>query len=191
MAQRAKTAFRKMINIDLPAHQQKEYLRLWTSRNDLENARAFAKHILKKRLHQGHIRSKGAYFQSEAFATALVTSYARAFNEPRNWESKLLSFVNPTKEQLELHELILKARNQLFAHSDLRNYKVTPGRLGHRRMETVESKYFDFDGDQVTRLELFIIRLHEAINLRMANMVDIAWLKSQPAITPGHTGSFP
>jgi hypothetical protein len=47
-------------------------------------------------------------------------------------------------------------------------------------METVETRYFDFDGDQVTRLELFIIRLHGAINLRMANMVDIAWLKSQP-----------
>jgi hypothetical protein len=181
MAQRTKTALRKIINIDLPAHQQKEYLRLWTSRNDLEKARAFAKHILRRRLHQGHIRSKGAYFQSEAFATALVTSYARAFNEPRNWESKLLSFVDPTQAQLELHGLILKARNQLFAHSDLRNYKVTPGRLGYRRMETVESKYFDFDGDQVTRLELFIIRLHGAINQRMANMVDIAWLKSQPA----------
>ena len=180
MAQWEKTAMRKIINIDLPAHQQKEYLRLWTSRNDLEKARAFAKHISKKRLHQGHIRSKGAYFQSEAFATALITSYARAFNEPKNWESKLLSFVSPTKEQLELHELILKARNQLFAHSDLRNYKVTPGRLGHMRMETVESKYFDFDGDQVTKLEIFMIRLHGAINLRMANMVDSAWFKSQP-----------
>src|SRR5258708_7945598 len=98
MVQRAKTALRKIIHIDLPAHQQKEYLRLWTSRNDLEKARAFAKHILKKRLHQGHIRSKGAYFQSEAFATALIISYARVFNEPKNWEAKLLSFVNPTKE---------------------------------------------------------------------------------------------
>jgi hypothetical protein len=179
MAQRAKTALRKIIHIDLPAHQQKEYLRFWTSRNDLERARAFAKHILKKRLHQGHIRSKGAYFQSEAFVTALIISYARAFNEPKNWEAKLLSFVKPTKEQRELHELILKARNQLFAHSDLRNYKVTLGRLGLVRMETVESKYFDFDGDQVTKLELFIIRLHGAINLRMANMVDIAWFNSQ------------
>jgi len=94
---------------------------------------------------------------------------------------KLLSFVSPTKEQLELHELILKARNELFAHSDLRNYKVTPGRLGHQRMETIESKYFDFDGDQVTKLELFIIRLHGAINLRMTIMVDAAELKSRPA----------
>src|SRR5882757_1139981 len=66
MARQAKTALRKIIHIELPAHQQKAYLRLWTSRNDLEKARAFAKHILKKRLHQGHIRSKGAYFQSEA-----------------------------------------------------------------------------------------------------------------------------
>jgi len=80
-----------------------------------------------------------------------------------------------------LHELILKARNELFAHSDLRNYKVTPGRLGHQRMETIESKYFDFDGDQVTKLELFIIRLHGAINLRMTIMVDAAELKSRPA----------
>src|SRR5258708_9356437 len=181
MANRATTALRKIIHIELPAHQQKDYLRLWTSRNDLEKARAFAKHILKKRLHQGHVRSKGAYFQSEAFATALITSYARAFNEPKNWESRLLSFVSPTKEQLELHDLILKARNQLFAHSDLRNYKVTPGRLGHVRMETVESKYFNFDGDQVTRLELFIIRLHVAINLRMTIMVDAAELKFQPS----------
>lgn len=180
MAERAKASLRKIAPIELPPHQQKDYLRLWTSRNDLEKARAFAKHILKKRLHQGHIRSKGAYFQSEAFATALITSYARAFNEPKNWESKLLSFVNPTKEQQALHDLILKARNQLFAHSDLRNYKVTPGRLGHQRMEIVESKYFDFDSDQVTQLELFIIRLHGAINLRMANMVDAAWFQTQP-----------
>ena len=181
MAKRATTALGKIVHIELPAHQQKDYLRLWTSRNDLEKARAFAKHILKKRLHQGHVRSKGAYFQSKAFATALVTSYARAFTEPRNWELKLLSFVSPTKEQLALHELILKARNQLFAHSDLRHFKVTSGRLGYRRMETIESKYFDFDGGQVTRLELFIIRLHVAINLRMTLMVDAAELKSQPA----------
>jgi hypothetical protein len=180
MARRATIALRKIVHIELPTHQQKEYLRLWTSRTDLEKARAFAKHILKKRLHQGHIRNKGAYFQSDAFATALIVSYARAFNEPRGWESKLLSFVNPTKEQLELHELIMKARNQLFAHSDLRNYKVTPGRLGFQRMEMIESKYFDFDGDQVTRLELFIIRLHGAINLRMTLIVDAAELKAQP-----------
>jgi hypothetical protein len=134
----------------------------------------------EKRLQQGHVRSKGAYFQSEAFATALTASYARAFNAPRNWESKLLSFVSPTRDQLELHELILKALNQLFAHSDLRNYKVTPGRLGYQPLETIESKYFDFDGDQVTRLELFIIRLHSAINLRMTIMVDAADLKTQP-----------
>lgn len=140
MAKRATTALGKIVHIELPAHQQKDYLRLWTSRNDLEKARAFAKHILKKRLHQGHVRSKGAYFQSKAFATALVTSYARAFTEPRNWELKLLSFVSPTKEQLALHELILKARNQLFAHSDLRHFKVTSGRLGYRRMETIKIK---------------------------------------------------
>jgi hypothetical protein len=181
MAERATASLRKIVHIDLPAQQQKEYLRLWTSRTDLEKARAFAKHILKKRLHQGHVRTKGAYFQSKAFATALVTSYARAFNEPRNWESKLLSFVNPTEEQLELHELIMKARNQLFAHSDLRNYKVTPGRRGFQRMEIIESKYFDFDGDQVSRLELFIIRLHVAINLRMPLIVDAAELGAQPA----------
>jgi hypothetical protein len=74
--------------------------------------------------------------------------------------------VSPTDEHLELHRLILKARNQLFAHSVLRNYKATPGRLGFQRMEIIDSKYFDVDGDQVTRLELFIIRLHVAINLR-------------------------
>jgi hypothetical protein len=183
MAKRATAALGKIVHIELPAHHQKDYLRLWTSRTDLEKAREFAKHILKKRLHQGHVRTKGAYFQSEAFATALIVSYARAFNEPKNWETKLLSFVNATEEQLELHKLILKARNQLFAHSDLRNYKVTPGRLGFQRMETIESKYFDFDQDQVTRLELFIIRLHVAINLRMTLIVDVAELQTQPAKT--------
>jgi hypothetical protein len=181
MVKRATPASREIVHIELPAHHQKDYLRLWTSRNDLEKARAFARHILKKRLHQGHVRSKGAHFQSDAFATALIVAYARAFNEPRGWEAKLLSFASPTKEQLELHELILKARNQLFAHSDLRNYKVTPGRLGHMRMETIDSKYFDFDGDQVTRLELFITRLHAAINLRMTLMVDAAEFQTQPA----------
>jgi len=47
MAKRATTALGKIVHIELPAHHQKDYLRLWTSRNDLEKARAFAKHIKK------------------------------------------------------------------------------------------------------------------------------------------------
>ena len=174
---------RKITHYDLPASQQKKYLQLWTSRNDLEKARAFAKHILKKRLHQGHVRSKGAYLQSEAFAAALITSYARAFNDPKNWEAELLSFVAPSNEQLELHKLILRARNQLFAHTDLRLHKVMPARLGHVRLKIVDSKYFDFDGDQVRQLEQFIVQMHGAINLRIANMVDLAWVNSQAHTT--------
>lgn len=160
------------IQLDLSKQQAKQYRRLWTSRNDLEKANSYAEHIIKKRLHSGHIRSKGAYLQSDAFTTSLIISYARAFIDPSDWEDKLLSLSRPTDEQLKLHKTLISMRNELFAHSDLRHYGITPGRYGSRRTETVDTTHFELTANEVRLLDQHIETLCLEIHRKMIGIVD-------------------
>jgi hypothetical protein len=167
-------ALLKHVEIVLPKHQAKLYRRLWASRNDLETAKSYADHILNKRLHSGHIRTKGAYFQAGAFNTALIISYIRAFIDPNDWEKKLLALSLPTTEQLALHKTLKKMRNELFAHSDIRHFDITPGRWGNRRTETVGVTHFELTAGQVGLLNEYISGLHIAVNQEMNDITDNA-----------------
>jgi hypothetical protein len=167
-------ALPKHVQIVLSKHQARLYRRLWASRNDLEKAKSYADHILKKRLHSGHIRSKGAYFQAGAFNTVLILAYVRAFIDPKDWENKLLALSLPTTEQLALHQTVKKMRNELFAHSDIRHYDITPGRWGNRRTETVDATHFELTVDQVSLLSNYIQRLCAEINREMHAIADNA-----------------
>jgi len=164
----------KHVQIILPKYRAKLYRRLWATRNDLETAESYADHIQKKRLHSGHIRTKGAYFQAGAFNTALIVSYVRAFIDPNDWEQKLLALSPPTPEQLALHKTVKKMRNELFAHSDTRHYNITPGRWGIRRTETIDVTHFELTADQVGILNGYISRLDTAVNREMNAMTDNA-----------------
>ena len=156
----------------MPKQQAKLYRRLWTSRNDLEKAKSYTEYILRKRLHSGHIRTKGAYFQSGAFTTALVISYARTFIDPKGWQDKLLALSRPSAEQLKLHETLMSMRNELFAHSDLRHYDITPGRFGSMRTETVDATHFELEADEIRLLDHHIGHLCAKISREMMETLD-------------------
>ena len=164
----------KHVQIVMPKHQAKRYRRLYACRDDLEKAKSFADHILKKRLHSGHIRTKGAYFQAGAFNTALIISYVRAFIDPKDWEKELLALSPPTPEQLALHKTVKKMRNELFAHSDTRHFNVTPGRWGNRRTIIVDVTHFELTAAEVGTLNSYISRLDTAVNREMNAITDNA-----------------
>jgi hypothetical protein len=165
-------ALPRYIQISLPPRQRKRYVRLWASRNDLEKAQGYCDHMLRKRLHDDHARTKGARLQSEVFTTALVITYLRAFIDPTDWERALLDLAKPSEKQLALHRSLKDMRNQLFAHSDLRHFDITPGRLGQHRFESIGVTHFELKMHQIQLLRGYIVGLIDEIRWQLNIIAD-------------------
>jgi hypothetical protein len=165
-------ALPRYVEISLPPRQRKTYVRLWASRNDLEKAQGYCDHMLRKRLHDDHPRTKGARLQSEVFTTALVVTYIRAFIDPTDWERTLLDLEKPTEKQITLHRSLKDMRNQLFAHSDLRHFDITPGRIGQRRFESVGVTHFELKIHQIRLLRDYIVGLIGEIHRELNVIAD-------------------
>ena len=108
--------------IALSKQAAKRYQRLWTSQQDLLGAKSYAAFIAKKNWYEPDwTRKRSIYYQQHAFTTALIVTYARAFIDPRGWERELLDLIGePEVDRIKLHEELMRLRNQIFAHSDLR-----------------------------------------------------------------------
>ncbi|KJC37144.1 hypothetical protein UP09_28280 [Bradyrhizobium sp. LTSP885] len=128
--------------------------------------------MIKKRMHDGHTRTKGAFLQAEVFTTALVVTYVGAFIDPTDWERTLLDLAEPTDKQRALHQSLKNMRNQLFAHSDLRHFDITPGRIGQRRFESVGVTYFELKKHQIELLRDYIIGLIVEIHRELNVIAD-------------------
>lgn len=109
------------------AERKKLYERLFVSRNDLNMARQYAQHLLKKGWHSAPYERRGSiYMQQSAFVTALVVSYARPFTRSHGWRP----FPNIKhlfcEEEKRLHQEIIDLRNEVYSHSDSCRFKVEP-----------------------------------------------------------------
>jgi hypothetical protein len=159
----------KHVTVALSKQNAKLYRRLWASRNDLEKAHSYAAYMLKKKLHFKVTRTENVYFLCRVFTEALVIAYGRAFVDFKDPEELLTS---PTDEQMQLHERLLDARNQLFAHSDLRRFDITPGRFGNIRTETVDAGHFELTERETHLLVAHLAALHRRITLKMHSIAD-------------------
>jgi hypothetical protein len=152
------------VKIKLKKESARKYRRLWASRNDLELARAYAAHLIKKGWFEPEwARRQRIYFQQQAFTTALVVSYARAFLDPKDWEQYLLKHLPYDEigsERLVLHQYLMKLRNQLFAHSDLRSVDVQPGRFPDKEFGEIPGEYRIARGVTLTADQLRLLLDH-------------------------------
>jgi hypothetical protein len=152
------------VKIQLKKESAKKYRRLWASRNDLALAQAYANHLIKKGWFEPEwTRRQRVYFQQQAYTTALVVSYARAFLDPKGWEQYLLKdlpYDEISAERLVLHDYLMKLRNQLFAHSDLRSVDVQPGRFPHKEFGEIPGEYRSTRNVTLTADQLQLLQDH-------------------------------
>jgi hypothetical protein len=152
------------VKIQLTKEASKKYRRLWASKNDLEMAQACAAYLLKKGWFEPvWTRRRSIYFQQQAFTTSLVVAYARAFLDPKGWEQYLLEqlpYDEIGEERLALHADLMKLRNQLFAHSDLRLVDVTPGRFPHKEFGEIPGEYITTRDITLTADQLRLLQDH-------------------------------
>lgn len=180
------------MKIELSKDAAKLYRRVWSSNQDLLAAKAYADHLLKKNWFEPPwTRRQKVFFQQHAFTTALVVSYARAFLDPKEWEAKVLSLVpDLSQEEIELHRNIMKMRNQIFAHSDLRTIDVVPAKfsdddLGEIPGVLIGARTEALTRDQIQTLTGYIDEL--ASQLYLQSLMLAAGKQWSGAIGPGRS----
>lgn len=106
---------------------QKMYEKLDAAARDLYDSIAYGAFIIKKGWKAKPWGRGSTYLQQSAFMTSMVVSYARAFATSYGWPKLPAVYLNSFDvAEMELHERVLKLRNQLYAHTDSVNYPVRP-----------------------------------------------------------------
>lgn len=106
---------------------QKMYEKLDAAARDLSDSIAYGAFIIKKGWKAKPWGRGSTYLQQSAFMTSMVVSYARAFATSHGWPKMPTAYLNSfDAPEIELHERVLKLRNQLYAHTDSVNYPVKP-----------------------------------------------------------------
>ena len=104
------------------------YGKLYMSRYDIGKARSCAWQISKKKWHSFPIFRRGSVPTYQiALTTTLIVAYARPFIPGRG---KGFAFPERLKqygpEEEILHRMILKLRNEQYAHTDPASYEIKP-----------------------------------------------------------------
>jgi hypothetical protein len=106
------------------------YKKLFVSAHDIDYARACASHVLKKGWHYQPWEKRGSiYFQQSVYMTAMVVSYARAFNRSDGMSRLPTDLVSYSAADKQLHNQLLRPRREVYAHSDGESYSVEPWHL--------------------------------------------------------------
>ena len=160
------------MELSLMDRDKRLYMKLYTSRSDIDFARDCAKHILKK----GWFRepwSRGTiYFQQSVYVTSLAVSYSRPFAIGRNGHAFPNRLIPYTSEEGAFHNHLLDLRNKVHAHSDLDRWEVRPWQSGSFETEMVGQPWLII---KQPKIELFLgmtDRLQTSISQRMKEIIE-------------------
>jgi len=118
-------------------HKYKQYLRLLISYNDFKQAAEIADLILSEKYFERRKKIRGHEGQKnrklwEGLNCTMVIAYCRPFSgNDKNGKNKIPDLPKNiltclTKEEKELHKIIMEERNTFLAHSDSEAWKISP-----------------------------------------------------------------
>src|SRR5229473_82770 len=156
------------MKIQLRDDDKKLYSRLHVSSLDLDFARYYVEILLKKGWHYQPWEKRGTvYLQQSAFMSALVVAYARPFTKSRDWPRFPIGLKQFNAEEDKLHERMIALRDTVYAHSDSKNYSVTPWRTRKFSTDIVGAPALRIDAEEASLLRQMIGKLQLAIRRRM------------------------
>jgi hypothetical protein len=160
------------MEIRLGDSDAKLYNRLNVSSLDLEFAQYCVGVILKKRWHLQPWDKRGTiYLQQSAFTSALVVACSRPFKGSRGWPKLPPGLVEFDSQENMLHSRIIDLRDSVFAHSDSKNYSVSPWQIGRFSTDIVGAPTLHISAEQAVLLKQMICKLQFAIRHRMNEIV--------------------
>jgi hypothetical protein len=109
------------MNINRKIAKIQLFRRILVSYNDFEHAGQVSTHILSAKLHQGYPSENRHILQ--ALNCAMIVAYVRPFSGNRGSDVMLPGLpkrflLGFSGDELSLHQVVMKDRNQLLAHSD-------------------------------------------------------------------------
>jgi hypothetical protein len=163
-------------------YDAKLHSRLHVSSLDLNFAQYCVGVILKKGWHCQPWEKRGSIYQQQsAFMSALVIAYARPFTKSRDWPKFPSELKKFDSEENTLHDHMIELRNSVYAHSDSKNYSVTPWRSGNFSTDIVGGPALRVGAEQAALLRQMINKLQLAIQRRMSQIVQVGGLISPDA----------
>jgi hypothetical protein len=117
-------------DVSLSPRDRALYEKLYVSVDDLGIALSCARYILKKKWHTYSFMRRGSVpLQQTAFTSTMIVSYCRAFSSGRGGKGNIelpKRLVQHDKKEAELHDRLLRLRNQEYAHTDASTIRVRP-----------------------------------------------------------------
>jgi hypothetical protein len=159
--------------IEFRDSDKKAYERLRIASSDLRLAQYCLSTILKKGWHyQPWQRRWTVYRQQTTYTTALVVAYVRPFTRSKGWP-KLPVEVSEVfdAEETRLHEQLKDLRATLYAHSDSKNYSVSPWRSATFVGELLTEPSFRISDADARALNRMIDKLKVDIERRIKNLI--------------------
>lgn len=145
--------------------------KLHASASDMEVARTWAKHLVKKKWFRKPWSRGATYSHQSAYVTAIVVAYGRVFASGRggvNFPKRLIDY---DAAEWALHGRLLEMRHKVYAHSDLDKWSVRPWK--HEDFETVllgQPIHF-IEESELAMLIGMTERLQTAIGCRYAEII--------------------
>lgn len=106
--------------------KMRQFKRVLLSYSDFKHAKLAASFILSGKLHQKYPQE--SYIQLEALNCSMIIAYCRPFSGNDAWApdlpKRLLKALNP--EERSLHEIVMRDRNKVLAHSDADALQIEP-----------------------------------------------------------------
>jgi hypothetical protein len=153
--------------------QKRDYTRLYVSRADFGYASSCARFLLKKGWHSRPWERRGSiYFQQSAFTTAAVTAYGRPFSYKREWGRDLLNLLDYDEKQLALHKTLVEMRNEIYAHSDVRRYDISPWRAEDFETDIVKGPFLLLPRSDCEQLVTIGTKAIAKLSKQMKKMTD-------------------
>lgn len=146
------------------------YNKLSAAEHDLSHASRFARYILAKGWDVAPWSGEEmgeTYLQQDAFSTAMITSYGRAFTNSEGYgrlSSDLLDVFDA--EERALHDIFMKLRHEVYAHTDSESYRVVPVRIEGGVSDMKHLQYLQLDHDHLRMLISMCKKMNEALSTK-------------------------
>ena len=166
------------------------YQRLYISKEDLSMAAFFARHILKKGWHftpWEDRRRWSTYLQQAAFTTSFVIAYARPFTKSYGWPSFPKSLITYDDADWELHDRLVRLRNQVYAHSDSISHKVRPIRILKYPSAIVGSPPLRILSGDLKHGIRMIAKLRRSVSVELRRLIHVIEPEPNTALEPTAT----
>lgn len=132
-------------------HDASRYGRLYVARSDLDLARAYAVHIMKKGwFTPSFMRRRSVPLQQNAFTSGMIISYGRVYSNSSGRPDLPDKITSLSSAERILHKQIRALRNKVIAHADAEMYTTQPWSSGEFSTHIVGYPYPHFSKAELT-----------------------------------------